>query len=140
MEDIKSKLENGVLEISNFDTVKNSVVEFVNRPMFNIEIISDEDYKELKKARTELNKRQKEITDGRLKITRAFCGEFEKKCKEIESILKEKSAEIGDKLSGYKQDKKIKIYTLEIKTADIELIAQIKAICDKANCEVKMKE
>lgn len=140
MEEIKSKLENGILKIDNFDIVKNSVLEFVNQPRFNLEILTDLDYKELKQARTEINKRQKEITEGRLKITRAFCGDFERKCKEVETILKEKSTEIGDKVSGYKEEKKIKIYTLEIKTADINLIAKLKEICDKENCEIKVKE
>ena len=130
MEEINSKLENGVLVIDNFEAVKNNVLEFISEPKFNVEILSDLDYKDLKQARTEINKRQKEITDGRIKITRAFCGEFEAKCKEIEKILKDKSAEIGDKLKAYKEAKepenKMKIYTIEVKTADINLIAKIK--------------
>ena len=144
MEEINSKLENGVLVIDNFETVKNNVLEFINEPKFNVEILSDLDYKDLKQARTEINKRQKEITDGRIKITKAFCGEFEAKCKEIEKILKDKSAEIGDKLKAYKEAKepenKMKIYTIEVKTADINLIAKIKTLCEKANCEINFKE
>lgn len=144
MEEINSKLENGVLVIDNFEAVKNNVLEFINEPKFNVEILSDLDYKDLKQARTEINKRQKEITDGRIKITRAFCGEFEAKCKEIEKILKDKSAEIGDKLKAYKEAKepenKMKIYTIEVKTADINLIAKIKTLCEKANCEINFKE
>lgn len=144
MEEINSKLENGVLVIDNFEAVKNNVLEFINEPKFNVEILSDLDYKDLKQARTEINKRQKEITDGRIKITRAFCGEFETKCKEIEKILKDKSAEIGDKLKAYKEGKepenKMKIYTIEVKTADINLIAKIKTLCEKANCEINFKE
>lgn len=144
MEEINSKLENGVLVINNFEAVKNNVLEFINEPKFNVEILSDLDYKDLKQARTEINKRQKEITDGRIKITKAFCGEFEAKCKEIEKILKDKSTEIGDKLKAYKEAKepenKLKIYTIEVKTADINLIAKIKALCEKANCEINFKE
>lgn len=144
MEEINSKLENGVLVIDNFETVKNNVLEFINEPKFNVEILSDLDYKDLKQARTEINKRQKEITDGRIKITKAFCGEFEAKCKEIEKILKDKSTEIGDKLKAYKEAKepenKMKIYTIEVKTADINLIAKIKTLCEKANCEINFKE
>ena len=144
MEEINSKLENGVLVIDNFEAVKNNVLEFINEPKFNVEIMSDLDYKDLKQARTEINKRQKEITDGRIKITKAFCGEFEAKCKEIEKILKDKSAEIGDKLKAYKEAKepenKMKIYTIEVKTADINLIAKIKTLCEKANCEINFKE
>ena len=144
MEEINSKLENGVLIIDNFEAVKNNVLEFISEPKFNGEILSDLDYKDLKQARTEINKRQKEITDGRIKITKAFCGEFEAKCKEIEKILKDKSAEIGDKLKAYKEAKepenKLKIYTIEVKTADINLIAKIKALCEKANCEINFKE
>ncbi len=144
MEEINSKLENGVLVIDNFEAVKNNVLEFINEPKFNVEILSDLDYKDLKQARTEINKRQKEITDGRIKITKAFCGEFEAKCKEIEKILKDKSAEIGDKLKAYKEAKepenKMKIYTIEVKTADINLIAKIKTLCEKANCEINFKE
>ena len=144
MEEINSKLENGILVIDNFEAVKNNVLEFINEPKFNVEILSDLDYKDLKQARTEINKRQKEITDGRIKITRAFCGEFEAKCKEIEKILKDKSAEIGDKLKAYKEAKepenKMKIYTIEVKTADINLIAKIKTLCEKANCEINFKE
>ena len=149
MEEINSKLENGVLvidnfEADNFEAVKNNVLEFISEPKFNVEILSDLDYKDLKQARTEINKRQKEITDGRIKITRAFCGEFEAKCKEIEKILKDKSAEIGDKLKAYKEAKepenKMKIYTIEVKTADINLIAKIKTLCEKANCEINFKE
>lgn len=144
MEEINSKLENGVLLIENFEAVKNNVLEFISEPKFNVEILSDLDYKDLKQARTEINKRQKEITDGRIKITKAFCGEFEAKCKEIEKILKDKSAEIGDKLKAYKEAKepenKMKIYTIEVKTADINLIAKIKTLCGKANCEINFKE
>lgn len=144
MEEINSKLENGVLVIDNIEAVKNNVLEFINEPKFNVEILSDLDYKDLKQARTEINKRQKEITDGRIKITKAFCGEFEAKCKEIEKILKDKSAEIGDKLKAYKEAKepenKMKIYTIEVKTADINLIAKIKTLCEKANCEINFKE
>lgn len=144
MEEINSKLENGVLVINNFEAVKNNVLEFINEPKFNVEILSDLDYKDLKQARTEINKRQKEITDGRIKITKAFCGEFEAKCKEIEKILKDKSAEIGDKLKAYKEAKepenKMKIYTVEVKTADVNLIAKIKTLCEKANCEINFKE
>lgn len=144
MEEINSKLENGILVIDNFEAVKNNVLEFISEPKFNVEILSDLDYKDLKQARTEINKRQKEITDGRIKITRAFCGEFEAKCKEIEKILKDKSAEIGDKLKAYKEAKepenKMKIYTIEVKTADINLIAKIKTLCEKANCEINFKE
>lgn len=144
MEEINSKLENGVLVIDNFEAVKNNVLEFINEPKFNVEILSDLDYKDLKQARTEINKRQKEITDGRIKITKAFCGEFEAKCKEIEKILKDKSAEIGDKLKAYKEAKepenKMKIYTIEVRTADINLIAKIKTLCEKANCEINFKE
>lgn len=144
MEEINSKLENGVLVIDNFEAVKNNVLEFISEPKFNVEILSDLDYKDLKQARTEINKRQKEITDGRIKITKAFCGEFEAKCKEIEKILKDKSAEIGDKLKAYKEAKepenKMKIYILEVKTADINLIAKIKTLCEKANCEINFKE
>ena len=144
MEEINSKLENGVLVINNFEAVKNNVLEFVSEPKFNVEILSDLDYKDLKQARTEINKRQKEITDGRIKITKAFCGEFEAKCKEIEKILKDKSTEIGDKLKAYKETKepenKMKIYTIEVKTADINLIAKIKTLCEKANCEINFRE
>ena len=144
MEEINSKLENGVLVIDNFEAVKNNVLEFINEPKFNVEIMSDLDYKDLKQARTEINKRQKEITDGRIKITKAFCGEFEAKCKEIEKILKDKSTEIGDKLKAYKEAKepenKMKLYTIEVKTADINLIAKIKTLCEKANCEINFKE
>ena len=144
MEEINSKLENGVLVIDNFEAVKDNVLEFINEPKFNVEILSDLDYKDLKQARTEINKRQKEITDGRIKITKAFCGEFEAKCKEIEKILKDKSTEIGDKLKAYKEAKepenKMKIYTIEVKTADINLIAKIKTLCEKANCEINFKE
>lgn len=141
---VKSIFENGVLKIANFEQLKHDVDIFVNADRFNADIYDDNDYKELKQARTELNKRQKEITDGRLKITRAFCGEFEKNCKEIESILKEKSNEIGEKLTAYKDKKeaenKVKIYTLTIKTADINLIAEIKNLCDKKNVVIEEGE
>lgn len=138
---VKSIFENGVLKISNFEQLKHDVEIFVNADRFNTEIYDENDYKELKKARTEINKRQKEIIDGRLKITRAFCGEFEKNCKEIENILKEKSNQIGEKLTAYKDkqeanEPKVKIYTLTIKTADINLIAEIKNLCDKKNVVV----
>ena len=103
MEEINSKLENGVLVIDNFEAVKNNVLEFISEPKFN-----------------------------------------EAKCKEIEKILKDKSAEIGDKLKAYKEAKepenKMKIYTIEVKTADINLIAKIKTLCEKANCEINFKE
>lgn len=140
---IQGYLEDGVIKFSNWNNVQSDISNYLTRPQFNMVINNDSDYKELKKARTEINKRQKEITNGRLAITRGFCGDFETKCKELETMLKNKSAEIGDKLKAYEEkdeEPKLKVYTLLIKTADIDLIAEIKNLCDKKNVVIKEGE
>ena len=140
---IQGYLEDGVIKFSNWNGVQLDISNYLTRPQFNMVINNDSDYKEMKKARTEINKRQKEITNVRLAITRGFCGDFETKCKELETMLKNKSAEIGDKLKEYEEkdeEPKLKVYTLLIKTADIDLIAEIKNLCDKRNVVIKEGE
>jgi len=124
--------ENGVLEIKDFNELKNGVMDYISRRPIT-HITNDIELDELTKLRTQVNKMVETLSTTRKNIEKEVIGTFKSQCTEIEKILGKYSDDITKELNVYKENNITrfastpKIITATIKfydTKKIELLAQ----------------
>lgn len=143
MEELQTVLNEGQLTITNFDSVKKEIEEYV-KPFKAISVItSEEEKKTLKAKKTEIGKRRDEIKSGRLGITKKFLGAFDSQCKELEKELDEAFKTIGVSIENYESKDKVKVkkYNITIKgITDEKLVVKITDLLNKNHIEYKVEE
>lgn len=77
------------LDLKNFELLKASAEAEVENDYshFLSPITSDDVYKAAKKERAAVNKKKDLVKDARLKVSKAFIGTWEEKCKTLEKIF-----------------------------------------------------
>ena len=90
-----------VLEIKNFDIVKEAISKEVSKQYPSFEIQSPADYKKAKENRAELNKIAKEINDNKIQFVKDLTDKVQEQTKAIVDILKAKATEFDEKVKVY---------------------------------------
>lgn len=90
-----------VLEIKNFDIVKEAISKEVSKEYPNFEIQSPADFKKAKENRAELNKIAKEINDNKIQFVKDLTEKVQEQTKAIIDILKAKATEFDAKVKAY---------------------------------------
>lgn len=106
-------------EIDNYDNVKVSVTKFIESKSGNLlPIIDEETYKAVRKARTKINGKLKEIAKFRKQTNAVMLGNFNTMSKSIERTLQDESNRLTVLLEAYKPSSPI--YEFSCKTSDKE--------------------
>ena len=146
---VNFETKNNQLEITNFEAVKNQIEQGLEKEYKVFVIQNQEDYKQAKSTRAELNKISKEINDNKiqwvndltLKVkeqTKAICELISAKSKEFDKNIKDYEEVINESL-GNKKKESTK-YELTIKfTSKEELDKFIEKLPKKIDYTVKEK-
>ena len=130
-------------ETHTYEIVKESLVEVAKRNIdaiaekANIVIQNDEDFKAVKKLRTELNNSVKEVADARKQMTAVVLSRFAPMCLEIEKYGAFIAQQLTDKINEYKPVQRDVTFKITIKSKDKKAIEKVKAYAIKFDCEVK---
>ena len=103
----------------------------------NFVIQNDEDFKAMKKLRTELNNGIKEIADARKQMTAVVLSRFAPMCLEIEKYGAYIGQQLTEKINEYKPVQREETFKITIKSKDKKAIEKVKAYAIKFDCEVK---
>ncbi len=112
---VNFETKNNQLEITNFEAVKNQIEQGLEKEYKVFVIQNQEDYKQAKATRAELNKISKEINDNKiqwvndltLKVkeqTKAICELISAKSKEFDKNIKDYEDVINEELGNKKKE------------------------------------
>ena len=130
--------ENGLWEIALEDAVKKCEQFVKDNELADFKIKSDNDYRLIRKQRTLLNNKSKEISDTRKQAAKVLTGEFVRGCKELESIISQATERMTAKMDAYKPkpQKEISV-TLVIKGTNLNALNKIKTQAKKYGLTVE---
>lgn len=95
------KLTEGIYQVIDFDSVKAECLEFIKETT----CIDYTSLKEVKRARTELRKKQAEIATLRKEASRAMLAKFQTQCRELEAMLGEADEDLRRIVNQGKEEK-----------------------------------
>ena len=130
---------NGQYSVQKFDEQLELAKNFIKEnAKTNLVIQSEDDLKSVKKSRTVINAKLKEIEDKRKALNEAVMGRYNNESKTIEKLFKETYENLTNKINEYEEKLgKPKILTLIIKTYDQKVIDKIRKYASGLDCEVK---
>ena len=146
--DIKTKLENNLLYIPNYDELSKKLLNYLDTRCFKNLIIRDSlDLKDVKKKRSSLNKLLNSISRTRIDTLKVIKEPFENQLKLLEKAIKETSDILGENIKKFEEENKPKIeeettppiYTLCIYSLDKKVLKQIEKIAKENNLKTELK-
>ena len=141
-----SDRENGVLKVrdfeKNYELVANALAVYQN-----FDIRTDEEKKDYKAKRAELNKIVKAIDRKRIDTVADYCTEFEYQCNTIKDLFDCAQRVIGEKVKAYEDSQKVALengkgtikYTATLKFTDEKIIKKLQDFAVKNGCELTIK-
>ena len=141
--------ENKVLEIKNYSKLFNQATEYAKEVSSKFEVLSsDDDYKALKNARTELRAISKSVSDTRKNVNELIMATFNEQSKSIEKLLNDTDNDLKGRVEDYEKNvlhkaEKPKMVTMTIKLYNspdgLKLVEKIKSFAKKLGVSVEIK-
>lgn len=137
---------NGILAVKDFESNLQLVTNALSVYQ-NIVINTEEEKKELKSKRAELNKIIKAIDRKRIDTLTQFCDDFEIQCNTIKEQFDIAQKTIGEKVKEFEDNQKVAVeegksitkYTATLKFYDERVIKKLQEFAIKNCCELTIK-
>lgn len=130
-------------EIKEFETTLSNVQKFIEENgHLTLTIQNDDDFKAIKKTRTEIRKKLDAVKSLRLAANEAVLGKFNEQSKEIEKVLNNADKVLKGKVDEWKdKDKPVEptIYTLTIKSTEKALLEKALEKIEKIGLKGEIK-
>lgn len=126
--------------LADYENLKNQCAEFIKKNSLFIEVEIPADLKACREERKLLNERLKAIQNARLQVNGYYMGEFNRQCKELETMLKQASdahSESIHKVEEAMGKGSTKAVKLEIRTYDESVADKIEKYAISLGAEVK---
>lgn len=120
------KLIGDHFEIESFDSVKAVVEDYINQHQHkDLILVEVDDYKLLKKERTEIRKKLEELKQMRLNLDEIVLGKFNEQVKSIEKMIGDADKEMKARVDTFALENglttpKPKVYTITITTGSVK--------------------
>lgn len=134
------------IEKQTYEVAKEGLVELAKKKideydLSKLVIETEEDYKRVWQARTQLNTLIKDLATKRKQMEAIVLNTFKPTCVAVEKYGAGVSEEMTKNLNAFKpKEQKTKMFSITIKCEDLKVIKKFESMALKYNCQITTKE